>query len=134
MLNILVGNEAAGLFSFDYNSGQTIKAGEFASFSGGKLSKVAATPLEAAATRVFPVYAGNDVRFDTKTLGKVTIATGKGAIYETDQFAAETFNPGDPLTVNTSGVLTKTVTIGTHVVVGYALSSATGGTLMFSLA
>ena len=134
MLNIVVGREAAGLYSFDLNTSQTVAAGEFASFSGGKLSKVAAIPLVAAATRVFPVFAGNDVRFDAKALNKATIATAKGAIFETDKFAAESFNPGEPLTVNTSGVLTKTITVGTHMTVAYALSSATGGTLQFVLA
>lgn len=134
MLNITVGLGAAGLYSFPINDGQTLAAGEFAAFSSGKLSKVAAIPLTAAGTQVFPVFAGNDVRFDAKKLNKATIATAKGAIFETDKFAAESFNPGDPLTVNTSGVLTKTITIGTHMIVAYALSTATGGTLQYVLA
>ena len=134
MLNITVGLNAAGLYSYELNAGQSVAAGEFVSFSNGKLSKVAAIPLVASGTRVFPVFAGNDVRFDAKALNKATIATAKGAIFETDKFAAESFSPGDPLTVNTSGVLTKTVTVGTHVIVGYALSSATGGTLQYTLA
>ena len=134
MLNIVVGKDAAGLFSFDYTTGNTIAAGEFAQFVAGKLSKVAAIPLVAAGTQVFPVFAGNDIRFDTKALGKCTIATAKGAIFETDKFAAESFNPGDPLTVNTAGVLTKTITVGTHMIVAYAVSAATAGTLQFVMA
>lgn len=129
MLNIVIGNEAAGLFSFDTNTSQTIAAGEFAVFSTGKLSKQSG--VLAATTKVLPVYAGNDVRFDTKALSKVTVATAKGAVFETDKFAAVSYNPGDQLSV-ADGKLCKVDGTNT-VAVAYALSSATGGTLMFSL-
>ena len=130
MLNILIGNlETAGLMSYDTGTSVSLVEGEWAEFSSGKLRKQ--TGVIAAGSRAFPVFAGNSVRFDAKTLGKATVVTARGGVFETDKFAAESIVAGDKLTLE-NGVLRKVVT--TDPVVAHALTANSSGVLQFSIA
>lgn len=130
MLNILSGYETANIRSLPYKAAETIADGNWVVFDGstGKVIKQTGTYSAATAGKAFVVMGGNDVRFDSKNMGVVSVVTAKSFVGETDKFAAVTINAGDPLTVS-DGVLAKAATGNT--VVAYAISDNTSGVLQF---
>lgn len=129
MLNLLSGYETANIKSVPVKAGESVADGNWVVFDGttGKVIKQAST-FDIAAGKAFPVFGGNDVRFDSKQMDVVSIVTASSYVGETDKFAAVTINAGAPLTV-ANGVLTN-ATAGASVV-AYALTDNTSGTLQF---
>ena len=129
MLNILSGYETANIKSVPFKASEVIADGEWVVFDGttGKVIKQTGA-YDIAVGVAFPVFGGNDVRFDSKEMDAVSVVTAKSFVGETDKFAAVTINAGAPLTI-ADGVLTN-ATAGASVV-GYALTSNTSGTLQF---
>ena len=112
MLNILSGYETANVKSLPYKTGETLADGEWAVFDSvtHKLKKQASAYAAATDGKVFVVFGGNDVRFDSKAMSALSVVTAKSFVGETDKFAAVTIHAGDPLTV-ANGVLTKADTV-----------------------
>ena len=107
MLNILSGYETANIKSLPFKAGEVLADGEWAVFDSvtHKLKKQASTFAAATDGKSFVVFGGNDVRFDSKEMGSISVVTAKSFVGETDKFAAVTIHAGDPLTV-ANGVLT----------------------------
>lgn len=130
MLNILSGYETANIKSIPYKAGESIVDGTWVVFDGttGKVKNQASAYVMATAGKAFIVMGGNDVRFDSKAMGNVSVVTSSSFAGETDKFTATTINAGDPLTL--VGGLLQTAEAGANVV-AYALTSNATGVLQF---
>ena len=119
MLNILSGYDTANIKSLPSKADAVLADGEWAVFDSvtHKLKKQASTYAAATDGKAFIVFGGNDVRFDSKQMGAISVVTAKAFVGETDKFAAITINAGDPLTVS-NGVLTNALEFGTAAVAG----------------
>lgn len=130
MLNILSGYETANIKSVPYKAAESITDGSWVVFDGatGLVKAQVSTYTMATDGKAFIVFGGNDVRFDSKELGAVSVVTSASFAGETDKFAAVSIVAGAPLTL-LGGVLTNAVA-GANVV-AYALTDNTSGVLQF---
>jgi hypothetical protein len=87
MFNILSGYETANIKSYAFKDGAVIKDGEWVVFdtATGKLVKQAGAYDPITQGRAFPVFGGNDVRFDSKFMGNVSVITATSFVGETDK-------------------------------------------------
>ena len=108
MFNILSGYETANIKSYPFKQGEVIKDGQWVVFdkSAGALVKQVGAYDPATMGVAFPVFGGNDVRFDSKAMGNVSCVTASSYTGETDVLAQVTIGLGDQLTI-TDGVITK---------------------------
>lgn len=130
MFNIHSGYETANIKSYPFKQGEVIKDGEWVVFdkASGKLVKQAGKYDPVTQGVVFPVFGGNDVRFDSKAMGNVSVATATSFAGETDVVQAVTIGVGDMLTIE-DGKLTKAdAAVG---IVGYCTKPNTNGVLEF---
>ena len=59
-----------------------------------------------------PVFRGNKIFYDTKSLGRVDVVTANSGVLETDKFAATAIKAGSALGLNASGLLDLVATDG----------------------
>lgn len=134
MFNILSGYETANIKSYAFKDGEVIADGDWVVFDTavGKLVKQVGAYNVATQGVAFPVFGGNDVRFDSKFMGNVSVITAHSFVAETDAVQAVTIVAGDALTLE-DGKLTKAdpATVAPRAVVGYATGSNTNGVLEF---
>ena len=137
MFNIISGYESGIVKSFDFKTGEVVKDGEWVVFdqATGKLAKQVGAYAPATQGVTFPVFGGNDVRFDSKQMGALSCVTSKAFYGETDMVQPVTINVGDALTL-LDGKLTKAVLTGTDAVsalavVGYATKPSINGVIEF---
>lgn len=135
MFNIISGYESGIVKSFAFKTGEVVKDGEWVVFdkATGKLVKQTGVYDPATQGVAFPVFGGNDVRFDSKQMGAVSCITSKSFYGETDMVQAVTIQVGDALTIE-DGKLTKaTVDASTlsGAVVGYATKPLLNGVIEF---
>ncbi|MDD2231247.1 MAG: hypothetical protein PHY48_17830 [Candidatus Cloacimonetes bacterium] len=129
MFNISSGYETGNIKSYQTEPGAVIKSGTWVVFSktSGKLIPQVGLYDPAVQGITFPVFGGNDVRFDSKAMGVVSCVTASSFAGETDEVAAVTIVPGDFLTVQ-DGQLTKAnlATASAFSIVGSATSAVNG--------
>ena len=130
MFNIIDGRAHTALLkSFPTAPNQVITEGEWVVFNNdGTVSKQAG--VYDGAKKAFVVIGGNDRRFDSKTLGVVTVCLGQ--LYgETDVVQPVTINAGDRLTL-LDGKLTKAAAgADANVIVGECTKPNVSGQIAF---
>lgn len=133
MFNIKYGHQTGALLkSFPYKDGAELDNGDWCLFdtATGKLVKQTGVYNELTQGVAFPVYGDNVVRFDSKTMGSVTVAMGRTFHAETDKVAAVSIKAGDPLTLD-GGILTKATDANKGTIVGFATTPAINGVVEF---
>lgn len=114
MLNILSGYESANIKSLPYKAGTSLVDGTWVVFGktadAGKLIAQAGDYSAATDGKAFVVSGGNDVRFDSKEMGNISVVTAKSFVGETDKFAAVSIYPGMPLTLKDGALVDAEVT------------------------
>ena len=130
MFNILSGYETANIKSYAFKPGDVIKDGDWVVFdtATGKLVKQVCVYDPATQGVAFPVFGGNDVRFDSKFMGNVSCITATSFVGETDVLKAVTINIGDMLTIEDGAITKATANVG---IIGYCTKPNTNGVIEF---
>ena len=130
MFNILSGYETANVKSYAFKQGEVIKDGEWVVFDKavGKLVKQVGVYDPATQGVAFPVFGGNDVRFDSKFMGNVSVITATSFAGETDVIAATTIGIGDMLTIEDGKITKAASNVG---IIGYCTKPNTNGVIEF---
>lgn len=129
MFNIIHGRANSALLkSFPTVPGEVIVEGEWVEFNAdGTVSKQVGAYN--GSKKAYPVIGGNLKRFDSKTLGVVTVCMGS-LIGETDVIQPVTMNAGDRLTL-LGGKLTKVAAVDPYKVVAECTKPNVNGRIEF---
>ena len=128
--NIIDGQSHCALLrSFPVNGTEAIKCGEWVVFNNdGTVSKQVG--VYDGVKKAYPVIGGNTDRFDSRTMGSVTLCLGTFHA-DTSMAEAVTINAGDRLTLK-DGVLTKAgATPAPLTIVGECVKPNVNGKLEF---
>lgn len=137
MLNILSGYKTANIKSFPVAADVLLEEGYWVVFNTttGKVEKPSAVYVAKTHGMAAPVFRGNKIFYDTKSLGRVDVVTANSGVLETDKYAATTIKAGSALGLNDTGVLDdQVVTNSDGDIVAYAIAEPANGVLQFVLA
>lgn len=136
MLNILSGYKTANIKSFPVAADVLLEEGDWVVFdtTTGNVTKPTAAYVAKTHGMAAPVFRGNKIFYDTKSLGRVDVVTANSGVLETDKFAPTTINAGSALSLNDTGVLNPVTTDGAGDIVAYAVAEPANGVLQFVLA
>lgn len=136
MLNILSGYKTANIKSFPVAADVLLEEGDWVVFdtTTGNVTKPTAVYVAKTHGMAAPVFRGNKIFYDTKSLGRVDVVTANSGVLETDKFAPTTINAGSALSLNDTGVLNPVTTDGAGDIVAYAVAEPANGVLQFVLA
>jgi hypothetical protein len=137
MLNILSGYKTANIKSFPVAADVLLEEGDWVVFDAttGNVKKPTAAYVAKTHGMAAPVFRGNKIFYDTKSLGRVDVVTANSGVLETDKYAATTIKAGSALGLNAAGELVDLVaTNGDGDIVAYAVAEPANGVLQFVLA
>lgn len=137
MLNILSGYKTANIKSFPVAADVLLEEGDWVVFdtdTGNVTKKFTAAYVAKTHGMAAPVFRGNKIFYDTKSLGRVDVVTANSGVLETDKFAANTIKAGSPLGLNDTGKLDLVASNGDGDIVAYAVAAPANGVLQFVLA
>lgn len=136
MLNILSGYKTANIKSFPVAADVLLEEGDWVVFdtTTGNVKKPSAVYLAKTHGMAAPVFRGNKIFYDTKSLGRVDVVTANSGVLETNKFAATTIKAGSALGLNDTGVLDPAASEGDGDIVAYAIAEPANGVLQFVLA
>lgn len=136
MLNILSGYKTANIKSFPVAADVLLEEGDWVVFDSdtGNVKKPIAAYVAKTHGMAAPVFRGNKIFYDTKSLGRVDVVTANSGVLETDKFAANTIKAGSALGLNNRGVLDRIGTDDAGDIVAYAVAEPANGVLQFVLA
>lgn len=137
MLNILSGYKTANIKSFPVAADVLLEEGDWVVFdtTTGNVKKPTAAYVAKTHGMAAPVFRGNKIFYDTKSLGRVDVVTANSGVLETDKFAATAIKAGSALGLNaTAGVLDLVAPDGDGDIVAYAVAEPANGVLQFVLA
>ena len=136
MLNILSGYKTANIKSFPVAADVLLEEGDWVVFdtTTGNVKKPTAAYGAKTHGMAAPVFRGNKIFYDTKSLGRVDVVTANSGVLETDKFAATAIKAGSALGLNATGVLDLVATEGDVDIVAYAIAEPANGVLQFVLA
>jgi hypothetical protein len=139
MLNILSGYKTANIKSFPVAAGVLLEEGDWVVFdttTTGNVTKPTATYVAKTHGMAAPVFRGNKIFYDTKSLGRVDVVTANSGVLETDKFAATAIKAGSALGLNDKGQLDPVATDGNGDgdIVAYAIAEPANGVLQFVFA
>lgn len=136
MLNILSGYKTANIKSFPVAADVLLEEGDWVVFNTatGNVEKPSAVYVAKTHGMAAPVFRGNKIFYDTKSLGRVDVVTANSGVLETDKYAATTIKAGSALRLNDTGVLDLVATDSDGDIVAYAIAEPANGVLQFVLA
>lgn len=136
MLNILSGYKTANIKSFPVAADVLLEEGDWVVFDSttGNVTKPTAAYVAKTHGMAAPVFRGNKIFYDTKSLGRVDVVTANSGVLETDKFAPTAIKAGSALGLNDTGLLDPVVTDGDVDIVAYAVAEPANGVLQFVLA
>ena len=137
MLNILSGYKTANIKSFPVAADVLLEEGDWVVFdtTTGNVTKPTATYVAKTHGMAAPVFRGNKIFYDTKSLGRVDVVTANSGVLETNKFAATTIKAGSALGLNATGELAPVADAdGDGDIVAYAVAEPANGVLQFVLA
>lgn len=138
MLNILSGYKTANIKSFPVAADVLLEEGDWVVFdtTTGNVKKHTAAAAYVAKTHgmAAPVFRGNKIFYDTKSLGRVDVVTANSGVLETDKFAPTAIKAGSALGLNATGELDLVASDGDGDIVAYAIAEPANGVLQFVLA
>lgn len=137
MLNILSGYKTANIKSFPVAADVLLEEGDWVVFdtTTGNVKKPSATYVAKTHGMAAPVFRGNKIFYDTKSLGRVDVVTANSGVLETNKFAANTIKAGSALGLNDTGELDLVATDGVGGdIVAYAVAEPANGVLQFVFA
>ncbi len=136
MLNILSGYKTANIKSFPVAADVLLEEGDWVVFdtTTGNVKKPTAAYEAKTHGMAAPVFRGNKIFYDTKSLGRVDVVTANSGVLETDKFAATAIKAGSALGLNATGLLDLVDTDGDGDIVAYAVAEPANGVLQFVLA
>ena len=136
MLNILSGYKTANIKSFPVAADVLLEEGDWVVFdtTTGNVKKPTAAYVAKTHDMAAPVFRGNKIFYDTKSLGRVDVVTANSGVLETDKFAATAIKAGSALGLNATGQLDLVATDGDGDIVAYAIAEPANGVLQFVLA
>jgi hypothetical protein len=137
MLNILSGYKTANIKSFPVAADVLLEEGDWVVFdtTTGNVKKPTAADVAKTHVMAAPVFRGNKIFYDTKSLGRVDVVTANSGVLETDKYAAKTIKAGSALGLNnTTGLLDLVAPDGDGDIVAYAIAEPANGVLQFVLA
>lgn len=134
MLNILSGYKTANIKSFPVAADVLLEEGDWVVFDAatGNVKKPTAAYVAKTHGMAAPVFRGNKIFYDTKSLGRVDVVTANSGVLETDKFAPTTIKAGSALGLEATGVLGLVADGGD--IVAYAVAEPANGVLQFVLA
>lgn len=136
MLNILSGYKTANIKSFPVAADVLLEEGDWVVFdtTTGNVKKPTAAYVVKTHGMAAPVFRGNKIFYDTKSLGRVDVVTANSGVLETDKYAASDIKAGSALGLNATGLLDLVATDGNGDIVAYAIAEPANGVLQFVLA
>lgn len=137
MLNILSGYKTANIKSFPVAADVLLEEGDWVVFdttTGNVKKPPTAAYVAKTHGMAAPVFRGNKIFYDTKSLGRVDVVTANSGVLETDKFAATAIKAGSALGLNATGVLDLVAPDGDGDIVAYAVAEPANGVLQFVLA
>lgn len=136
MLNILSGYKTANIKSFPVAADVLLEEGDWVVFNTttGNVEKPSAEYVAKTHGMAAPVFRGNKIFYDTKSLGRVDVVTANSGVLETNKYAATTIKAGSALGLNGNGMLDLIATDGGGDIVAYAVAEPANGVLQFVLA
>lgn len=136
MLNILSGYKTANIKSFPVAAETLLEEGDWVIFNTttGNVEKPSAVYVAKTHGMAAPVFRGNKIFYDTKSLGRVDVVTANSGVLETDKFAATPIKAGSALGLSATGVLDLVASNGDGDIVAYAIAEPVNGVLQFVLA
>lgn len=137
MLNILSGYKTANIKSFPVAADVLLEEGDWVVFdtTTGNVTKPTAAYVAKTHGMAAPVFRGNKIFYDTKSLGRVDVVTANSGVLETDKFDPTTIKAGSALGLKATGKLaTVAPDAGDGDIVAYAVAEPANGVLQFVLA
>lgn len=136
MLNILSGYKTANIKSFPVDADVLLEEGDWVVFNTttGNVEKPTAKYVAKTQGMAAPVFRGNKIFYDTKSLGRVDVVTANSGVLETDKFAPTTIKAGFALGLDDHGLLEPVATNGDGDIVAYAIAEPANGVLQFVFA
>ena len=136
MLNILSGYKTANIKSFPVAADVLLEEGDWVVFdtATGNVNKPSAEYVAKTHGMAAPVFRGNKIFYDTKSLGRVDVVTANSGVLETDKYAATNIKAGSALGLNATGELGLVAVDGAGDIVAYAIAEPANGVLQFVLA
>lgn len=136
MLNILSGYKTANIKSFPVAANILLEEGDWVIFDAttGNVTKPADEYVAKTHGMAAPVFRGNKIFYDTKSLGRVDVVTANSGVLETDKYAANTIQAGSALGLNANGKLDLLTSNSSGDIVAYAVAAPANGVLQFVLA
>lgn len=136
MLNILSGYKTANIKSFPVAADVLLEEGDWVVFdtTTGNVTKPTAAYVAKTHGMAAPVFRGNKIFYDTKSLGRVDVVTANSGVLETDKFAATAIKAGSALGLNATGQLDLVDSDGDGDIVAYAIAEPANGVLQFVFA
>lgn len=136
MLNILSGYKTANIKSFPVAANVLLEEGDWVVFdtTTGNVQKPPAVYVAKTHGMAAPVFRGNKIFYDTKSLGRVDVVTANSGVLETNKFTATSIKAGSALGLDATGSLGLVDTEGGGDIVAYAIAEPANGVLQFVLA